>query len=99
MGGDKIKIALVGNKLDLANSNRQIETEIASQYAKENGLMFIETSAKTGCGIKELFRQIGESIPDNMTLAGNKFDLSSSQLEFMSDDENFTPKSKKKLCC
>merc|ERR1719384_1882195 len=70
--GDKIKIALVGNKLDLANSSRQIDTEMASQYAKENGLIFIETSAKTGCGIKELFRQIAESIPENMHLQGNK---------------------------
>ena len=96
--GDKIKIVLCGNKVDLQNSSRQIDSDIPSQYAKENGFIFIETSAKTGCGIKAVFQQIGQSIPENINNS-NKSDLSSSQLEFMTDEENFTEEQNNKLCC
>eukprot|EP01083_Nonionella_stella_P247766 858662_1 len=98
--GDKIKIALVGNKLDLQDSSRAIDTETAFNYADNNNFIFMETSAKTGIGIKELFQQIGKSIPLNINMQSNKSDLSSSQIEFIRDDDNFTNTSaKKKLCC
>ncbi len=32
----------------------------ATEYAKENDLYFIETSAKTALGVEELFKAIGE---------------------------------------
>nr|CAD7603808.1 unnamed protein product [Timema genevievae] len=41
-----IVIALSGNKADLANK-RMVEYEEAQAYAEENGLLFMETSAKT----------------------------------------------------
>merc|ERR1711933_82764 len=93
--GGKIKIALVGNKLDLQNSSRQIDSDMPSKYAKQNGFIFVETSAKTGCGIKELFHQIGKSIPESINQT-NKSDLSSS---FMADDDNFREEKNKKMCC
>lgn len=48
-----------------ANSanKRQVSREEAEAYAKEMGLLFSETSAKTGEGVVEVFTEIGESIP------------------------------------
>lgn len=53
-----IVIALAGNKADLANK-RCVEYEEAQAYAEENGLLFMETSAKTGTNVNEIFLAIG----------------------------------------
>jgi len=39
-------VTLIGNKCDLPN--REVETEEAEKYAKENGFNYLEVSAKTG---------------------------------------------------
>ena len=54
-----IVIALCGNKLDLS-ARRQVTQEEAKKYADEEGLMWTETSAKTGEGVTEIFTAIGE---------------------------------------
>lgn len=54
-----IVIALAGNKADLAAS-RSVDYEEAKQYADENGLLFMETSAKTAVNVNEIFLAIGE---------------------------------------
>ena len=33
----------------------------AKAYAEENGLLFMETSAKTGSNVKEIFLEIGKA--------------------------------------
>jgi Ras-related protein Rab-5C len=53
-----IVIALCGNKSDLA-ARRQVTEEEAKKYAEEEGLMWAETSAKTGEGVSEIFTAIG----------------------------------------
>jgi Ras-related protein Rab-5C len=53
-----IVIALCGNKSDLA-VRRQVTQEEAQKYAEEEGLMWAETSAKTGEGVTEIFHSIG----------------------------------------
>lgn len=55
-----IVIALAGNKQDLANK-RMVEYEEAQTYADENGLLFMETSAKTAMNVNDIFLAIGES--------------------------------------
>ena len=56
-----IVIALCGNKSDLA-ARRQVTQEEAQKYAEEEGLMWAETSAKTGEGVSDIFTRIGQSI-------------------------------------
>jgi GTPase SAR1 family protein len=53
-----IVIALCGNKADLA-ARRQVTQEEAQKYAEEEGLMWSETSAKTGEGVADIFTAIG----------------------------------------
>lgn len=47
-------IMLIGNKSDLAH-RRAVTTEEGAQFAKENGLIFLETSAKTSQNVEEAF--------------------------------------------
>jgi hypothetical protein len=42
---------------------RAIETADAEAYAKEAGLLFFETSAKTSLNVKELFTAIAKKLP------------------------------------
>lgn len=57
-----IVIALVGNKLDLA-SKRAVENSEAKEYADENNLLFMETSAKTAINVVEVFTAIATRLP------------------------------------
>lgn len=59
-----IVIALAGNKADLA-SKRTVDQEEASAYADDNGLLFMETSAKTAKNVNEIFLAIAKKLPKN----------------------------------
>ena len=59
-GGDVI-VALVGNKTDL--DGREVSASEGEALAKEEGVMFIETSAKAGFNVKVLFRKIAAALP------------------------------------
>ncbi|XP_054778646.1 ras-related protein RHN1-like isoform X2 [Prosopis cineraria] len=52
---------LVANKVDLADK-RAVGNEEAEQYARENGLSFTETSAKTAENVNELFYDIAKTL-------------------------------------
>lgn len=53
-----IVIALCGNKTDL-EARRQVTQEEAQKYAEEEGLLWFETSAKSGTGVSNVFTTIG----------------------------------------
>ncbi|KAJ2150788.1 Rab GTPase ypt31, partial [Coemansia sp. RSA 562] len=52
-----IVIMLVGNKSDLRHL-RAVPTDEAKQFAAENGLFFIETSALDSSNVEQSFQQI-----------------------------------------
>ncbi|KAJ7225715.1 GTP-binding protein ypt5 [Mycena pura] len=53
-------------------SLRQVPREEAQAYATEAGLLFFETSAKTGEGIVEIFTEIAKKIPIEHILAATR---------------------------
>jgi Ras-related protein Rab-14 len=52
---------LIGNKKDL-EEQRDVSYQEAQQFAEENGLLFLETSAKTGENIEEAFLKTAKLI-------------------------------------
>jgi len=61
-GDPNVVVAFVGNKVDMPQS-RKVPVEEAQKYADENGLYFIETSAKTAANVPELFMTIAKQLP------------------------------------
>eukprot|EP00037_Helgoeca_nana_P007521 m.68502 g.68502 ORF g.68502 m.68502 type:complete len:211 (-) comp18319_c0_seq1:197-829(-) len=64
-----IVIALAGNKADLAGK-RAVDFEDAQAYAEDNGLLFMETSAKTAKNVNEIFLAIAKKLPKNESRGG-----------------------------
>ncbi|KAL8708616.1 MAG: hypothetical protein Q9220_006552 [cf. Caloplaca sp. 1 TL-2023] len=63
---ENIIIALAGNKADLVASQpdkRAIQAADAEAYAREAGLLFFETSAKTAENVRDLFTAIARKLP------------------------------------
>lgn len=68
-------IMLIGNKSDLSHK-REVSTEEGERFAKEHGLVFLETSAKTAHNVEEAFintaRKIHEKIESGDVDANNE---------------------------
>ena len=60
-----IEKMILGNKCDL-QEQRQIPKERGEAIAAENGIKFLETSAKTNINIEEAFMQLSECILDKI---------------------------------
>ncbi|CAM9161161.1 unnamed protein product [Chrysoparadoxa australica] len=58
-------IMLIGNKSDLEH-RRAVSTKEGEQFAAENGLVFLETSAKTAANVEAAFIQTAEQIYENI---------------------------------
>ncbi|XP_058814397.1 ras-related protein Rab-39B [Topomyia yanbarensis] len=57
--------ALVGCKLDLVNNGvqrREVSVEEARSFAEQNGLIFVETSARTGVNVREAFNLVTQEV-------------------------------------
>ena len=64
-----ITVILIGNKKDLEDK-RQVSYEEGEAFAKENGLMFLETSAKTAYNVVESFNLSAQCILNNIQKNG-----------------------------
>ncbi|PTB80776.1 ras-like GTP-binding protein [Trichoderma longibrachiatum ATCC 18648] len=60
--GNDVIIVLVGNKTDL-NDKREVTTQQGEEEAKRQGLRFVETSAKLGHNVQNLFKRIAQALP------------------------------------
>lgn len=55
---------LVGNKSDLIEENpslRKVPLELVTDFCRRNGVLYLETSAKSGINVKEAFENLIES--------------------------------------
>ena len=71
---ETVLIALIGNKIDLEDK-RIVSTEEGEEYAIQNGLLFMETSAKSGEGVEEIFKKTAQEIEKKIN--DNYYDLNS----------------------
>ena len=83
---DKVSIILVGNKIDDVEG-RKVKTEEGESMAKECGLSFFETSAKSGENIDNTFNELVKRTVEAYT----KLDGQGAKLN--------SKKQKKKGCC
>jgi len=58
---DKTVLMLIGNKADL-DAERKVSTEEGENFARINGLLFMETSAKTATNVDSAFTKTAELI-------------------------------------
>jgi Ras-related protein Rab-2A len=58
-------IMLIGNKSDL-DHRRQVSRDEGEKFAKEHGLVFLETSAKTAANVEEAFIHTAQKIYENI---------------------------------
>lgn len=60
-----VSIVLIGNKNDL-EEDRKVTFDEGKNFATENRLLFMETSAKLGTGIEEIFKKSAQEIAAKM---------------------------------
>jgi len=63
---DKMVIVLVGNKVDIDESRREVTYDEGQNFALQYNLLFYETSAKNGQNVDEAFYKSAESILDKL---------------------------------
>lgn len=95
-------IMLIGNKSDL-DHRRAVSTKEGEQFAEENGLIFLETSAKTAANVEQAFIKTAEKIYEKI-LSG-VYDVTNEAhgikigMNQHSGPDNNSGRSSNKACC
>jgi Ras-related protein Rab-18 len=58
-GGKEVVKLLVGNKID---QPRAVNRDVAEEWAKSKGMLFMEASAKTKEGITQVFNEVVQKV-------------------------------------
>ena len=69
-----VLIILIGNKIDLVDK-RKVTFDEGQEFAINQGIIFMETSAKTGDGVEEIFKKSAQEIKKR--IGENYYDLNS----------------------
>lgn len=62
-GEPNVVIALAGNKADAPREKRALDAAEVREYATEAGCLYMDTSAKTGHNVKEIFVAVAKKLP------------------------------------
>lgn len=91
---------MIGNKTDM-EEKRQVSTKEAQEFAKENKILFMETSAKNGNNIEKAFECITNIILERIKKGdiNPKEELGIKEGSLVAQKHIEETKSKKKSCC
>jgi small GTP-binding protein len=81
----KIPVVLAGNKVDIADQ-RKVSTKEGQEFATKHNLLYLETSAKTGVSVPDLF----ESLVHHIVKQNAKKAKEKKQEDQNEDDEEFS---------
>lgn len=101
MGDKSIYLVLVGNKSDLEPS-REVSVEEGQIKAQNNGIAFMETSAKTADNIDIVFDQLSHKVYDTYKIEDDLEDMFVQKVEIDAKNLNQTNKKDEintKRCC
>uniref|UniRef100_A0A0B6YA92 Uncharacterized protein n=1 Tax=Arion vulgaris TaxID=1028688 RepID=A0A0B6YA92_9EUPU len=71
---DDYRLVLVGNKVDKETS-RQIDSKVAKKFATQNGMLYYETSAKTGDNVDIVFLDVVNLLADTLESYSESVDI------------------------
>ena len=92
---NKIKM-LVGNKLDLSDSQRIITEEEGRKAADDSNMLFHEASGESGENVDKVFTEIAETIYENLSDDKSSFLSDSNSIQLNKQKHQ---KGNKKGCC
>lgn len=94
-GNPNITVIVVGNKIDL-HTQREVSTDDGKKWATDNGLLFLEASAKNNLGVSEAFNFSCKDILDR--IATGSIDLQN-QTSGITVKPKVVEVKKEKKCC
>jgi len=91
-----VTFILCGNKIDL-DAQRSVDTEEAEEFAKQNGMLYVETSAKDATNVQGAFNSLCISIVEKV--ASGLLQTTSRKSTIITPDDDIVTPVEKKGCC